>query len=105
MPGERCSWLTTTRSAPLITKVPCGRHERQFAHVNFFFLGALLFLEQEGDVQRRAVGLPFALRLEGGQLRLADVVMTKSSVTLFVVALDRKNFPEHGLEAGVLCAC
>src|SRR5712691_13153504 len=24
MPGERCNWLTTTRSAPLITKVPCG---------------------------------------------------------------------------------
>ena len=24
MPGERCNWLTTTRSAPLMTKVPCG---------------------------------------------------------------------------------
>ena len=23
-PGERCSWLTTTRSAPLITNVPSG---------------------------------------------------------------------------------
>ena len=24
MPGERCNWLTTTRSAPLMTNVPCG---------------------------------------------------------------------------------
>ena len=23
-PGERCNWLTITRSAPLITKLPCG---------------------------------------------------------------------------------
>ncbi len=23
-PGERCSWLTTTRSAPLMTNVPSG---------------------------------------------------------------------------------
>ena len=37
------------------------RHERDFAHVNFLFLGPLLFLELEGDVERRAVGLAFAL--------------------------------------------
>ena len=24
MPGERCSWLTMTRSAPLMMKVPCS---------------------------------------------------------------------------------
>ena len=23
-PGERCNWLTITRSAPLMTKLPCG---------------------------------------------------------------------------------
>ena len=36
------------------------RHQRQFAHEHLFFLGALLLLEQEGDVQRRAVGDAFA---------------------------------------------
>ena len=36
------------------------RHERQFAHENFFFLRALFFLEQEGDMERRAVGQAFA---------------------------------------------
>ncbi len=24
IPGERCNWLTTTRSAPLMMKVPCS---------------------------------------------------------------------------------
>ena len=28
------------------------RHQGQFAHEHFFFLGALFFLEQEGDVER-----------------------------------------------------
>ena len=36
------------------------RHERDFAHVNFLFLRPLLFLELEGDMQRRAEGLAFA---------------------------------------------
>ena len=41
------------------------RHERDLAHVNLFFLGPLLFLELEGNVERRAEGLAFALRFEG----------------------------------------
>ena len=77
-------------------------HERDFAHVNFFFLGALLLLELEGHIERRAEGLAFALRFERGQLRLADFVMAEIEGRLLVVALDREDFLEHGLEAGVL---
>ena len=78
------------------------RHERDFAHVNFFLLRPLLFLEQEGDVERRAEGLAFALRLERAQLRFADFVVAEIERRLFVVALDRENFLEDGLQAGVL---
>jgi hypothetical protein len=76
------------------------RHERDFAHVNFLFLGPLLLAELESDVQRRAVSLAFALRLERAQLRLADLVMAEIERRLFVVALDRENFLENGLQAG-----
>ena len=76
------------------------RHERDFAHVNFFFLRPLFLAELESDMQRRAVGLAFALRLERAQFRFADFVMAEIERRLFVVALDRKNFLENGLEAG-----
>ena len=76
------------------------RHERDFAHVNFFFLRPLFLAELESDVERRAVGLAFALRLERRQFRLADFVMAEIERRLFVVALDRKHFLENGLEPG-----
>ena len=76
------------------------RHERNFAHVNFLFLGPLFLRELESDVERRAVGLAFALRFERGQLRLADLVVAEIEHRLFVVALDRKDFLEDGLQAG-----
>ncbi len=78
------------------------RHERDFAHVNLLLLRPLLFLELEGDVERRAESLAFALRLERAQFRLADFVMAEIELGLFVVALDRENFLENGLQAGVL---
>ncbi len=77
-------------------------HERDFAHVDFLFLGAVLFLEQESDVQRRAEGLPFAHRLADAQLRLADLVAGEIQRDFFVVAGDGENFLEDRLEAGVL---
>ena len=77
------------------------RHERDFAHVNLLFLRPLFFLELESDVERRAKGLAFALRLERAQLRLADFVMAEIERRLFVVALDRENFLEDRLQAGV----
>ena len=75
------------------------RHERDFAHVHFLFLRALLFLELERDVQRRAVGLPFALRFKWRQFRLADFVVAEIKDRLFVVAFDRENFLENSLQA------
>ncbi len=78
------------------------RHERDFAHVDFFFLGPLFFLELESDVERGAEGLAFTLRFERAQFRLADFVLAEIESRLFVVALDRENFLEHGLETGVL---
>ncbi len=77
------------------------RHERDFAHVNFFFLGPFLLAELESDVERRAVGLAFALRFERAQLGLADFVMAEIEDGFFVVALDWKNFFENGLKAVV----
>ena len=53
-------------------------------------------------MKRRAEGLPFALRFERAQFRLADFVMAEIERRFFVVALDRENFLEHGLQAGVL---
>ncbi len=77
---------------------PLRRHERDFAHVNFLFLGPLFLAELESDVERRAVGLAFPLRLERGQFRLADLVMAEIERRLFIVALDRKHFLENGLQ-------
>src|SRR5205085_11578680 len=78
------------------------RHQRDFAHVNFFFLRPLLLTELKGDVERRAVSLAFPLRLEGRQLRLADLIMAEIKSRFFVVALDWEDLFEHGLETGIL---
>jgi len=53
-------------------------------------------------VERRAVSLTFALGFERAQLGLADLVVAKIENGLFIVALDRKNFFEHGLKPVVL---
>ena len=53
-------------------------------------------------MQRRTESLPFALRFQRSQFWLADLVMTEIQRRLFVVALDRENFLEHGLQAVVL---
>jgi hypothetical protein len=81
---------------------PLRRHERDFAHVNFLLLGSLLLAELERDMERRAVGLAFTLRLEGRQLRFANLIMAEIESRLFIVAFDRKHLFEHGLEAGIL---
>ena len=78
------------------------RHQRQFAHEHFFFLGALLLLEQEGDVQRRAVGDAFAQALQPVVLRLADFVAVKIQDALAIVTFDGKNLGEDRLQARVL---
>ena len=55
---------------PVDHERPLRGHERDFAHVNFFFLRPLFFAELESDMERRAEGLAFPLRLERAQLRL-----------------------------------
>src|ERR1035437_5849686 len=75
------------------------RHERNFAHVNFLFLGPALFAQLEGYVQRRAESLALALRLERAQLRLADFVVTEIEHGFFVVTFNRENFLKNSLQA------
>ena len=77
MPGERWSWRDDDALGAVDDERALRRHERDLAHVNFLFLRPLLFLELEGDVERRAEGLAFALRLERAQLRLADFVVAE----------------------------
>ena len=80
-------------------KRPLRRHERDFAHVNFFFLRPFFLAELERHMERCAVGLAFALRFEGGQLRFADFVMAEIERRFFIVTLDRKYFLEDRLKA------
>ena len=102
MPGERCNWLTMTRSAPLMTNVPCGVMSGSSPMNTFSSLRALLVLEQERDVERRAVGQAFAQAFQPVQLRLADFVGMEIQHALAVVAFDGKDLGEHGLQAQVL---
>src|SRR5438094_1472990 len=44
---------------------PLGRHQGDFTHIDFLFLRAFFFAQLERDMQRRAVGLSFPLRLQG----------------------------------------
>ena len=97
--GERCNWLTMTRSAPLMTKVPCGVIKRQFAHEHLFFLGVLFLLEQEGDVERRAEGHAFAQAFQPVELGLADLVAVKIEDAFAIVAFDGENLGEDRLQA------
>src|SRR5436190_13944585 len=78
------------------------RHKRQFAHEHFFFLRALLFFEQERDVQRSAVSQAFAQALEPIQLRLADFVGMEIKHAFPVVALNGKDLGEYRLQPKVL---
>src|SRR4029434_6024757 len=81
------------------------RHERNFSHVNLLFLRPFFFLELKGDVERRTKCLAFTLRLEGAQFRLANFILAEIKRRLFVVAFDRKNLLENGLQTGVFPLC
>ena len=80
------------------------RHERDFAHVHFFFLGAIFLPEGERDMKRSAEGLAFAHRLPHGKLGLTDFVADEIEGDFFVVGRDREHLTEHGLEAQILPA-
>jgi hypothetical protein len=79
-------------------KGPLRRHERDLAHVNFFLFGSLFFAQLERHVKGRAVSLPFALRLQSGQFRLADFVAAEIQHCLLIVALDREDLFENSLK-------
>src|SRR4029077_412505 len=74
------------------------RHERDLTHVHFLFLRAFLFPQLERHVQRRAVGLPFALRFKRRQFWFTDIVMAEIKDRLLIVAFDRENFLENSLK-------
>src|SRR5690348_20405 len=78
------------------------RHQRDFAHVNLLFLRPLLLLQLKGDMERRAVSLSLALRLQRRQFWFTDLEMAEIQRGFLIVALDRKNFLKYGLQAVVL---
>ena len=76
-------------------------HEGQLAHVDFFLFRAALVLVAEGDVQRRAVGLAFTLGIEGGELRVAQLVTYKIERGFVLKSKNRKEFPENRLKPDI----
>ena len=79
-----------------------GGHQGQFAHEHLFLLGGFgLLLEQEGDVERRAVGQAFAQAFQPVELGRANLVGIIVQHALAIVALDGKHFAEDGFQAGM----
>ena len=78
------------------------RHERKFAHVHALFLDVLVLAQAERDVKRRGESLALALAFQRAQFRLADLVIAELELDLLVIALDRENLRENGLESFVL---
>ncbi len=81
-----------------------GSHEGQFAHEHLFFFGALFLLEEESDIERRAVGQAFAQTFEPIHFRLADFVGMEIEHAFAVVTFDREDLGENGLEPEILAA-
>ena len=67
------------------------RHQRQFAHENFFFLGALFLLEKEGHMQGRAKSDALAKAFQPVVLGFADFVAVKIQNALAIIAFDGKT--------------
>ena len=96
--------LTITRFA-FYDETALGRHQRNFAHENFFlFDGAVGFFEMEGDVQRRAVGQALTKGLEPIQLGFANLIGGEIQNTLPIVRFNGKHFLEDSLEADIFAA-
>ena len=87
---------------PIDHKRSLRRHERDFSHVDLLLLCALLILVTKGHIERRAVGLAFALTFDGRHLRLAKLVTDKVQARLFLKPKNRKKFPEHRLQSHAL---
>ena len=59
---------------PVDHEGPLRSHERNFAHVDFFFLGPPLFFERERHIERGGERLALAHALAHGHFWLADLV-------------------------------
>ena len=106
-PGERCNWLTITRSVPLMMNVPFCGHQRNVAEEDFLLLdvadGTVAGLrvlvedgEPHGDLERRGVrhAALFALGHVILQLqadRVAALVAEVGSVRVVGAALVAKH--------------
>ena len=101
MPGERCNWLTTTRSAPLMTNVPCGVMSGISPMYTFSSLVPRSSFNWKVTCKGALKVWPFALGFERGKLRLADFVVAEIERGLVVVALDGEDFLEYCLQAAV----
>jgi hypothetical protein len=80
----------------------CIGHERDFAHVDFLFLGGLLVLVAEGDIKGCAIGLTVNLTLDRGDLGLLQCVAHKVEIRLLLEAVDGEKFSEDGLKTDIL---
>ena len=107
-PGERCNWLTMTRSVPLMMKVPFVGHQRNVAEEDLLLLdvadGLVARLrvlvedgQPHGDLERRAVGhaalfalghVIFQLQADG----IAALVAEVGGVGVVSAALGAKHF-------------
>ena len=72
-------------------------HQGQFAHEDLFLLGGLFLLEEEGDMEGRAVGDAFAQAFEPVVLGFADFVVGESQDAFAIVAFDGEDLGEDGL--------
>ena len=76
-------------------------HERELAHVNFFFLRAAFVLVAEGHIKRGAEGLAFALGFERGHFGFAELVADEVEGGFVLETMDREKFAENGLNADI----
>ncbi len=73
-------------------------HERNFAHVDLFFLGGPLVFVTEGHIQRRAEGLAFTLALDGRHFGLAQVVADEIEAGFLLKTENGEKFLEDRLQ-------
>ena len=77
------------------------RHEREFAHVNFFLFRAALVLVSEGHIERRAESLPLALGFKRGHFRLAEFVADEVEGGFVLETMDREKLAEDSLQTDI----
>ena len=102
-PGERTSCDTTTRSVPLMMKVPLLGHEREVAHEDRLGLdlAGLVVHELGGDEERGGVGQVALLALVDRVLRRLEAVVAERQRHRPGEVLDRGDLLEDLLETGL----